>query len=248
MLQYASEGRTNFALTNSFNETEIIPTRSTVSGGTFGTRTFQNTHHSFLVQNAYTRSPTPGIQHYRAEAEKTLYARVFEADLERQLANMKRRYENRQDLAYSKLVSHPATIASECLEPFDTNLTKSCGDGKKWASRYYFDRDLRVCRMYWHGGCFSSCRNDFTNEDSCRWKCMGQHTEPVSRACLDPFDWVYLEDCRHGEFSDRYYFNHERYGNCLGNSHNIYPTLELCQSICERRHVQRTPGAIKQRN
>ncbi|KJH52303.1 Kunitz/Bovine pancreatic trypsin inhibitor domain protein [Dictyocaulus viviparus] len=57
---------------------------------------------------------------------------------------------------------------------------------------------------------------------------------------MNPFDHVYLEDCRHGEFSDRYYFNNQLFGNCPSTGQNIYPTLELCQWICERRRDQRT--------
>ncbi|VDM58987.1 unnamed protein product [Angiostrongylus costaricensis] len=193
-----------------------------------------------LPSNFSPKSPTSGIRHYRAKAKTISNERVFQADLERQLASIKRHHENREDLAYSKLVNHPVTIASECLEPFDINLTKSCDDGKEWTSRYYFDRDLRVCRMYWHGGCFSSSRNDFANQESCMWRCMGQHTEPASKACLDPFDWVYLEDCRHGEFSDRYYFNHERkecksfqWGGCQSLSQNFFTTLNRCKELCE---------------
>ncbi|KAE9421576.1 hypothetical protein Angca_004728, partial [Angiostrongylus cantonensis] len=214
--------------------------RSFLLHSTLGTITSRNTQQSYLAQDEAIESPTSGFRHYRAEARAISNERVFQADLERQLASIKRHHENREDLAYSKLVNHPVTIASECLEPFDINLTKSCDDGKEWTSRYYFDRDLRVCRMYWHGGCFSSSRNDFANQESCMWRCMGQHTEPASKACLDPFDWVYHEDCRHGEFSDRYYFNHERkecksfqWGGCQSPSQNFFATLDRCKELCE---------------
>ncbi|VDM82842.1 unnamed protein product, partial [Strongylus vulgaris] len=29
------------------------------------------------------------------------------------------------------------------------------------------------------------------------------------RGCLDQFDQMYKEDCNHGEFNDRYFFNHD---------------------------------------
>uniref|UniRef100_A0A158PC57 Kunitz/Bovine pancreatic trypsin inhibitor domain protein n=1 Tax=Angiostrongylus cantonensis TaxID=6313 RepID=A0A158PC57_ANGCA len=236
----ASIGLTNITLSTSVHEMTTISARSFLLHSTLGTITSRNTQQSYLAQDEAIESPTSGFRHYRAEARAISNERVFQADLERQLASIKHHHENREDLAYSKLVNHPVTIASECLEPFDINLTKSCDDGKEWTSRYYFDRDLRVCRMYWHGGCFSSSRNDFANQESCMWRCMGQHTEPASKACLDPFDWVYHEDCRHGEFSDRYYFNHERkecksfqWGGCQSPSQNFFATLDRCKELCE---------------
>ncbi|VDO17778.1 unnamed protein product, partial [Haemonchus placei] len=42
---------------------------------------------------------------------------AFRSDLDRQLANEKRRLENRADLAYSSLVDHPVTVACTFL-PF----------------------------------------------------------------------------------------------------------------------------------
>ncbi|VDO22757.1 unnamed protein product [Heligmosomoides polygyrus] len=47
-------------------------------------------------------------------------------------------------------------------------------------NRYYYDADLRVCRMYWFGGCFSSSKNDFPDQESCQWKCMGVHSAHAS--------------------------------------------------------------------
>ncbi|ETN77073.1 Kunitz/Bovine pancreatic trypsin inhibitor domain protein [Necator americanus] len=57
----------------------------------------------------------------------------------------------------------------------------------EWKNRFYYDRDLRVCKMYWHGGCFSSSRNDFEDQETCQWKCMGTHPEPELRTLGDNF-------------------------------------------------------------
>ncbi|XGW02649.1 hypothetical protein V3C99_014581 [Haemonchus contortus] len=131
-------------------------------------------------------------------------------------------------------------MSMECLEKFDTNLTMSCNEGKEWKNRYYYDADLRLCRMYWHGGCFSYSKNDFPDQETCQWKCMGVHSALASKACLDPFDQAYLEDCRHGEFSSRYYFNYGRkkcesiyWGGCQSSSQNFFATLGQCEELCE---------------
>ncbi|PIO64599.1 Kunitz/Bovine pancreatic trypsin inhibitor domain protein [Teladorsagia circumcincta] len=56
----------------------------------------------------------------------------------------------------------------------------SCNDGKEWTNRYYYDAELRLCRMYWHGGCFSYSKNDFPDQETCQWKCMGVHSAHAS--------------------------------------------------------------------
>ncbi|KAK6050064.1 Kunitz/Bovine pancreatic trypsin inhibitor domain protein [Cooperia oncophora] len=94
--------------------------------------------------------------------------------------------------------------------------------------------------MYWHGGCFSYSKNDFPDQETCQWKCMGVHSSHASKACLDPFDQTYLEDCRHGEFSTRYYFNFGRkkcesihWGGCQSSSQNFFVTQDQCEQLCE---------------
>ncbi|KHJ85215.1 Kunitz/Bovine pancreatic trypsin inhibitor domain protein [Oesophagostomum dentatum] len=131
-------------------------------------------------------------------------------------------------------------FAVECLEPFDLRLAESCNNGTEWKNRFFYDSDLRVCRMYWHGGCFSSHKNDFEDQETCQWKCMGTHSNPASRACLDHFDQAYKEDCRHGEYSDRYFFNHERkrcehfhWGGCQSSSENFFLSMGGCRDLCE---------------
>ncbi|KHJ86816.1 Kunitz/Bovine pancreatic trypsin inhibitor domain protein, partial [Oesophagostomum dentatum] len=59
-------------------------------------------------------------------------------------------------------------------------------------------------------------------------------------ACLDHFDQAYKEDCRHGEFSDRYLFNHERkrcehfhWGGCQSSSENFFLSVGGCRDLCE---------------
>ncbi|EPB73257.1 Kunitz/Bovine pancreatic trypsin inhibitor domain protein [Ancylostoma ceylanicum] len=59
-------------------------------------------------------------------------------------------------------------------------------------------------------------------------------------ACLDVFDQIYIEDCRHGEFSDRYFFNHNRkrcehfhWGGCQSSSENFFVDMEQCRELCE---------------
>lgn len=66
----------------------------------------------------------------------------------------------------------------ECLEPFDVGLTKQCLDVPTWKPFYYFDADIRSCRMYWHDGCRSHSRNNFENLETCQWKCEGRHPAP----------------------------------------------------------------------
>ncbi|KHJ89471.1 Kunitz/Bovine pancreatic trypsin inhibitor domain protein [Oesophagostomum dentatum] len=85
---------------------------------------------------------------------------------------------------------------------------------------------------------FPHTKNDFEDQETCQWKCMGAHPNPASRACLDHFDQAYKEDCRHGEFSDRYFFNHERkrcehfhWGGCQSSSENFFLSMagfEIC--------------------
>ncbi|VDM50297.1 unnamed protein product [Toxocara canis] len=70
-------------------------------------------------------------------------------------------------------------VAVDCLDSFDTNLTRSCGYGE-WTARYYFNAGMRTCQMFWSDGCRSLSRNNFDDLASCQWKCEGTHPKPQS--------------------------------------------------------------------
>lgn len=145
----------------------------------------------------------------------------------------------------------------DCLERFDESLRRSChvnGDSNAWLPRYYFDRRLQSCRMYWNDGCRSnSSRNDFSDLNTCRFKCEGQfyrrvddasfvRNSPDTRSCLDSFDEAWRDDCQQGRFHHRYFFNAARkrcelfrYGGCASqtNSTNLFDYYEECLELCE---------------
>ncbi|ULT90432.1 hypothetical protein L3Y34_008636 [Caenorhabditis briggsae] len=176
----------------------------------------------------------------------------FKLDLDQKLADIKRDHEGREDLAYSKMVDHPVTVAAECLESFNETLSKPCGDGKTWSNRYYYDKDTRSCRMFWSNGCFSSSKNNFDDQETCQWKCEGRHPQPAGKSCLDKFDERYLEDCRHGEFTNRFYFDHDRkkcvafhWGGCQSKSQNFFADMTVCQDLCESPPRELTQACIQ---
>ncbi|CAO4380211.1 unnamed protein product [Caenorhabditis nigoni] len=176
----------------------------------------------------------------------------FKLDLDQKLADIKRDHEGREDLAYSKMVDHPVTVAAECLESFNESLSKPCGDGKTWSNRYYYDKDTRSCRMFWSNGCFSSSKNNFDDQETCQWKCEGRHPQPAGKSCLDKFDERYLEDCRHGEFTNRFYFDHDRkkcvafhWGGCQSKSQNFFADMTVCQDLCESPPRDLTQACIQ---
>ncbi|CAJ0961766.1 unnamed protein product, partial [Mesorhabditis belari] len=132
------------------------------------------------------------------------------------------------------------TIAEECLDDFDPSLTRSCMYEKQWKNRYYFDKDARSCRMFWWDGCFSSSRNSFSDEETCKWKCLGAHPKPEGSTCLESFDTTYLGDCRNGKFENRFYFDLNtkqcisfHWGGCRSDSRNFFADFSECQRVCE---------------
>ncbi|VDM82544.1 unnamed protein product [Strongylus vulgaris] len=51
---------------------------------------------------------------------------------------------------------------------------------------------------------------------------------------------MYKEDCNHGEFNDRYFFNHDRkrcehfhWGGCRSSSENFFIAMGECRELCE---------------
>lgn len=67
------------------------------------------------------------------------------------------------------------------MDKFDQNLAHSCQQNPDWKTRYYFDSSTRTCKAYWFGGCWSHSRNNFESLETCKWKCIGEHYEPISR-------------------------------------------------------------------
>ncbi|KAK6020034.1 Kunitz/Bovine pancreatic trypsin inhibitor domain protein, partial [Ostertagia ostertagi] len=75
-------------------------------------------------------------------------------------------------------------------------------------------------------------------------------TLSLSESCLEPFNDSYRNSCTSdGRFKQYYYFDLSTnscrmfwFGNCRGTSQNIYPTLESCQWICERRRDEQVPA------
>ena len=62
-------------------------------------------------------------------------------------------------------------------------------------------------------------------------------------SCIDKYDKKYEEDCRNGNFEERFRFDHDRkqcdpfwYGGCKSESENIFLDLDKCESLCERPH------------
>ncbi|TKR86954.1 hypothetical protein L596_011446 [Steinernema carpocapsae] len=154
--------------------------------------------------------------------------------------------ENPDNLGFSERFKMDVTVAVECLDNFDHNLTLSCTDPNRtpnWKNRYNFDPDKRQCVMFWHDGCQSRTKNNFEDLATCQWKCEGQQPTPRARSCLDRFDTTYKSDCNKGRFEQRYYFDHKTksctifyYGRCISSSKNIFVDYSECKELCE------TPG------
>ncbi|CAD6191598.1 unnamed protein product [Caenorhabditis auriculariae] len=201
-----------------------------------------------------TQGTQPTEQHSAESSTSPHTARTeqrFQSDLQRKLADVKREHEARQDLDYSRKVDSPVTVAAECLQSFDLGLAKTCNGGKNWTNRFYFDQNLRACRMYWNDGCFSSSPNNFDDLETCQWKCEGRHPNRAGKSCLDKFDQAYMEDCRHGEYSTRFYFDHDRkkcvsfsWGGCQSKSQNFYTDMGYCQELCESPSRELTQSCI----
>ncbi|CAI5450323.1 unnamed protein product [Caenorhabditis angaria] len=181
---------------------------------------------------------------------------IFKQDLDQQLANIKKSHENREDLKFSKIVDHPVTVAAECLEPFNYSLAEPCKNGGKFENRFYFDKDSRSCRMFWKSeGCLggdAKMSNNFADLETCQWKCEGRHPQPAGKSCLEKFDLGYLEDCRHGEFTNRFYFDHDRkkcvafhWGGCQSKSQNFFTDMGLCQDLCENPPRELTQSCLE---
>uniref|UniRef100_A0A915D2G2 Papilin n=1 Tax=Ditylenchus dipsaci TaxID=166011 RepID=A0A915D2G2_9BILA len=129
-------------------------------------------------------------------------------------------------------------ISDECLDKFDHNLKRACSRGRfPWSPRYYYD--VKWKRSY------------------CKWKCESSQTpttatfsvvdgkEQARASCLDTFDSAYSDDCQNGQFTLRYYFNHNtkhcssfQYGGCPASpgkpfSRNMFSNYEDCLQLCE---------------
>ncbi|CAI2353574.1 unnamed protein product [Caenorhabditis sp. 36 PRJEB53466] len=194
-------------------------------------------------------SPTPSASSDTAHISSE---HRFKVDLDQKFADIKREHERKEELEYSKQVHHPVTVAADCLESFNQSLGKPCGDGKTWSNRYYYDKDTRSCRMFWSNGCFSPSKNNFDDLEMCQWKCEGRHPQPAGKSCLDKFDEKYLEDCRHGELTSRYYFDHDRkkcvafhWGGCQSKSQNFFADMTVCQELCESPPRELTQACIQ---
>ncbi|KAK5974562.1 hypothetical protein GCK32_006967 [Trichostrongylus colubriformis] len=111
----------------------------------------------------------------------------------------------------------------------------------------------KKCEAIHWGGCQSSSQNFFTSATECKELCESPPRE-LTQSCLEPFNDSYRDSCStDGRFKQYYYFDLSTsackmfwFGNCRGTGQNIYPTLESCQWICERRHNERAPGGTKE--
>ncbi|PAV91541.1 hypothetical protein WR25_24580 [Diploscapter pachys] len=172
---------------------------------------------------------------------------LFKLDLDQKFADIKREREGRRDLAYSKSHKLTVTVAPECLEPYDSNLEKSCYGGQKWINRSIF-KEKKCVAFHW-GGCRSASKNFFIDMGECQELCETPPTQ-LTQACMQDFDLAYKEACSPVDrFQQYYFFDHSThtckmfwYGNCKGESANIFPTMESCQWICERHREERSPG------
>ncbi|CAD5222673.1 unnamed protein product [Bursaphelenchus okinawaensis] len=142
-----------------------------------------------------------------------------------------------------KIVATPSpslSISSDCLQPFDTNLTRSCSSGNQpWRPKYYYNTQKRQCVMYWNDGCMSKAKNNFEDLTTCQWMCEGASLKPEAEHCLDTFDKAYMDNCDNSHYRIKYYFNHHSkqcelfyYGGCRSQSRNIFDSYKDCQDLC----------------
>ncbi|CAL2045529.1 unnamed protein product [Caenorhabditis brenneri] len=227
-----------------------FPTELPMFGGSQSGESFESTA-EFVIASEAPSASSSSVSSSSNTAHISPEHR-FKVDLDQKLADIKKEHEGREDLDYSKIVQHPVTVAADCLEVFNQSLSKPCGDGKSWSNRYYYDKDTRSCRMFWSNGCFDSSKNNFDDLETCQWKCEGRHPQPAGKSCLDKFDERYLEDCRHGEFTNRFYFDHDRkkcvvfhWGGCQAKSQNFFADMNVCQDLCESPPREITQACIQ---
>uniref|UniRef100_A0A8R1DPM1 Uncharacterized protein n=1 Tax=Caenorhabditis japonica TaxID=281687 RepID=A0A8R1DPM1_CAEJA len=197
--------------------------------------------HETTSEPTSSSSPSSDTAHMSTSSESlSLSQHRFKQDLDQKFADLKREHEGREDLEYSKVMKLPVTVSADCLEPFNQSVAMPCGDGKTWSNRYYYHKDTHSCQMFWSNGCTSPSKNNFDDLETCQWKCEGKHPQPAGKSCLDKFDEGYMEDCRHGEFTNRFYFDHDRkkcvefhWGGCQAKSQNFFADVSVCQELCE---------------
>ncbi|KAK3601370.1 hypothetical protein CHS0354_037684 [Potamilus streckersoni] len=111
-----------------------------------------------------------------------------------------------------------------CLQP------KEIGPCRAAISRYYFDKTMGKCQLFFYGGCQGNA-NNFETLSSCQRQCEC-NLPKESGPCLAYFP--------------RYFYNSKSgqceqfiYGGCGGNENN-FKTLADCQVICESRRYKDT--------
>ncbi|CAF0753758.1 unnamed protein product [Didymodactylos carnosus] len=121
---------------------------------------------------------------------------------------------------------------STCVHPKGIEvclLPKVVGPCQSGLSRWYHDRDRKVCRQFTYGGCNGN-ENNFLSEDKCHKAC---NSSVVIEQCALP---SYKGPCN-GEFN-RYYYDTTYgecrsfiYGGCMKNINN-FQTYEECITTC----------------
>ncbi|CAF1269078.1 unnamed protein product, partial [Didymodactylos carnosus] len=121
---------------------------------------------------------------------------------------------------------------STCVHPKGIEvclLPKVSGPCQSGLTRWYHDRDRKICRQFTYGGCNGN-ENNFLSEDKCRKACNS--STAIEQCALLP----YRGPCN-GEFN-RYYYDTTYgqcrsfiYGGCMKNTNN-FPTYEECITAC----------------
>uniref|UniRef100_A0A0N5CC07 BPTI/Kunitz inhibitor domain-containing protein n=1 Tax=Strongyloides papillosus TaxID=174720 RepID=A0A0N5CC07_STREA len=142
---------------------------------------------------------------------------------------------------------HPSPKGRACLDKFDITYLSDCMHGRYYR-RWYFNDETKKCEMFYFGGCRSPSKNIFGDARECKDSCETPSKE-LTEICEEDFDTNYENSCsKEGLFSQYYYFDKNTrtckmfwYGQCKGESKNIFSSLSNCQWLCERRRESHIP-------
>uniref|UniRef100_A0A0N5AWV6 Kunitz/Bovine pancreatic trypsin inhibitor domain protein n=1 Tax=Syphacia muris TaxID=451379 RepID=A0A0N5AWV6_9BILA len=128
-----------------------------------------------------------------------------------------------------------------CYEPFDHDYEKSCSTDGTYRMQYYYDNEIKQCRMFWYGNCKKTSENIFPTLATCQWICERRKIEEIPRKCIDKFDKHYADSCNAEVWKEKWYFDHTTglcspfwYGGCKSDAQNIFDDLDTCLWLCEK--------------
>ncbi|VDK52925.1 unnamed protein product [Anisakis simplex] len=142
-------------------------------------------------------------------------------------------------------------IELACLDKFDRSYQEQCG-AENWREHYYLDHLTKRCSLFWYDGCAGTSRNIFSDLSTCETMC--EMTNALTRAeiCWDKFDTNYKNQCLHGDWQQRYYFDHASmtcrlfwYDGCSSKSRNIFEDLLTCQWLCEEQPIYKSRSCLE---